>query len=446
METMNSTDNPPGAPVSPEGGEEDDQPVQWNLSFLVPIIGIALIAIAFTAGFMELYTWLIEAIWYNDFVMSNRWIIPVGVLFFSLLVGLCEKYLHAPTVIHGGFTEVLKSGKLETDYRIFPGAFFSSIFSLLSGASIGPEGTITILVGQVSAWVRDRFRIAQESPTLHLGFDVAALASAFNGIIGNPFFTGVLATEYQIGKKNVSTFLLWNLVAGIVGYLFYLSLGLPSFSSMILFPTVTALEPLMVLYAIILGVAGALLALFAGLSMKGIGGIMERAFGDRVFPRILTAGVIIAAVGYFLPALLFSGETQIHLILEDPAAVGVAMLFLYAILKILLLALSFKSGFIGGPIFPVLFSSTMFGLALSLIFPSVPVTIFVLCIEAGAFALALGAPLTAIILVLVVSNPGSIMMVLVATSATTALILGALMNQMKARRTPKTAMPVAQPA
>jgi len=122
------------------------------------------------------------------------------------------------------------------------------------------------------------------------------------------------------------------------------------------------------------------------------------------------------------------------------------MLFLYAILKILLLALSFKSGYIGGPIFPVLFSSTMLGLALSLLFPSVPVTIFVLCIEAGAFALALGAPLTAIILVLVVSNPGSIMITLVAISATTALVLSALMTQMRARQTPKRPSPVAQPA
>jgi H+/Cl- antiporter ClcA len=443
---MNSPENPAGAPVSPEPRTEAEQQLQWNLSFLVPIIGIALIAIVFTAGFMELYTWLTEAIWFNDFVMSNRWTIPVGILFFSLLVGLSQKYLHAPTVIHGGFVESMTKGEVATNYRIFPGAFLSSLFSLLSGACIGPEGTITILVSQVSGWIRDKFRIAQESKPLHLGFDMAALASAFNGIIGNPFFTGVLATEYQIGKKHAFTFLIWNLVAGIVGYLFYLSLGLPSFSSMIPFPEVDTLQPLMVLYAIILGIAGALLAVFAGLSMKGIGGILERVFGDRVFPRIMTAAVIIAAVGYFLPALLFSGETQIHLILENPAAVGVTMLFLYAILKILLLALSFKSGYIGGPIFPVLFSSTMFGLALSLLFPSVPVTIFVLCIEAGAFALALGAPLTAIILVLVVSNPGSIMMALVTTSAATALVLGALMTQMKARRTPKPATPVAQSA
>ncbi len=199
----------------------------------------------------------------------------------------------------------------------------------------------------------------------------------------------------------------------------------------------------MILYAIILGGVGTLIALFSGFCMKGIGRVMETAFGDRIIQRTLAAGVIFAVIGYFLPALLFSGETQIFTILENPAEVGVAMLLLYAVLKIPLLALSYKSGFIGGPIFPVLFSCTMLGLALSLVFPSVPVAMFVMCIEAAAFALALGVPLTAIVLIIVMSNPSPELIVLIVISATTGLVLGALMEQMKARRTQNQATPVA---
>jgi H+/Cl- antiporter ClcA len=368
------------------------------------------------------------------------------VLFFSLLVGLSQKYLHAPTVIHGGFVENMKEQKLVTDYRVFPGAFVSSIITLISGASVGPEGTLNILVPQISSWIRDRFRIFQESSTKQLGFEMAALASAYNGIVGNPLFTGVLATEYEIGRKGASTFVLWNLLAGVVGYLFYIYIGFPSFASLILFPPVEELSVAMVLYAILLGGVGALIALFSGLSMKVIGRVMERVFGDRVVRRTLAAGVIFAVVGYFLPALLFSGETQIFTILKDPAGVGVAMLLLYAILKIPLLALSYKSGFIGGPIFPVLFSCTMLGLALSLVFPSVPVALFVMCIEAAAFALALGVPITAILLIIVMSNPSPELTVLIILSAVTGLILGALVKQMGARRTLTQATPVAAPA
>jgi H+/Cl- antiporter ClcA len=444
---MTGQEDSPVVLVPPEPRMEDDQPFQWRATFFVAIIGIALIAIAFTAGFMALYAFLSKVVWFdNDFVLSNRWTIPVGVLFFSLLVGLSQKYLHAPTVIHGGFVENMKEQKLVTDYRIFPGAFVSSIISLISGASVGPEGTLNILVPQISSWIRDKFRIARESSTLQLGFDMAALSSAYNGIVQNPFFTGVLATEYRIGKKGAATFLIWNLVAGLVGYLFYLVLGFPSFASLILFPPVEELSLVLVFYAILLGGVGTLIALFSGLSMKAIGRVMETTFGDRVVLRTLAAGVIFAVVGYFLPALLFSGEIQIHTILANPAGVGVAMLLLYAILKIPLLALSYKSGFIGGPIFPVLFSCTMLGLALSLVFPSVPVAIFVLCIEAAAFALALGVPLSAILLILVMSDPSPQLTVLVVTSATTGLVLGALVTQMKARRTPKQSTPVAEPA
>jgi len=435
-----------GTSVPPEAQMQCDQPLQWKGTFFVALIGIALIAIAFTAGFMALYAYLSKVIWFeNDFVLSNRWTIPVLVLFFSLLVGLSQKYLHAPTVIHGGFVENMTEGKLVTDYRVFPGAFISSIITLISGASVGPEGTLNILVPQISAWIRNKFGIARESATSQLGFDMAALASAYNGIVGNPLFTGVLATEYQIGRKGAATFLIWNLVAGVVGYLFYLALGFPSFASLIIFPPVEELSLVMVLYAILLGGVGTLIALFTGLSMKGIGRVMETVFRDKVVMRTLAAGVIFAVVGYFLPALLFSGEIQIFTVLENPAGVGVAMLLLYAILKIPLLALSYKSGFIGGPIFPVLFSCTMLGLALSLVFPSVPVGLFVMCIEAAAFAIALGVPLTAILLIIVMSNPTPQLTVLVVISATTGLVLHALMKQARVRRAPKQVSPVAVP-
>ena len=48
----------------------------------------------------------------------------------------------------------------KTDYRTFPGALLSSFASLLSGASVGPEGPVTILVQDIAAWVRARLRVS----------------------------------------------------------------------------------------------------------------------------------------------------------------------------------------------------------------------------------------------------------------------------------------------
>ena len=102
--------------------------------------------------------------------------------------------------------------------------------------------------------------------------------------------------------------------------------------------------------------------------------------------------------------MMFAGETQIFPMIKNPAQFGVWLLLLFALLKILLLALSFKSGFLGGPTFPTQFSATMVAMALSLLFPTIPVSILVLCIESAAVALLLNAPLTAILLVAVMGT------------------------------------------
>src|SRR5512137_1796721 len=103
------------------------------------IIFIAIIAIVFTSIWLETYIYLNAVIWMNDYVLANPWTIIVGVLVFSLLVGLCEKYLDAPNVIQGKFTDSMKGEGHEGNYKTFPGTLLSSFFSLFSGASVGPE-------------------------------------------------------------------------------------------------------------------------------------------------------------------------------------------------------------------------------------------------------------------------------------------------------------------
>ncbi|HZD44054.1 MAG TPA: chloride channel protein, partial [Methanomicrobiales archaeon] len=351
---------------------------------------------------------------------SNYHTFPGALLssFFSLVVGLSQKYLHAPTVIDGGFVESIKGTGEKSNYRTFPGALLSSFASLVSGASVGPEGTIAVLVGDISCFVREKLHIANDSETTALGFDVAALASAFNGIIGSVLFTAIFATEFQVGgKRDAIRFLTWNLLAGSIGFLFYLLLGLPSFASAIPFTPIVELHPIYVVYAILFGLVGSGLAIFTGLAMQGAGVLLEKGFQDRPVQRTLAVGAVVAVVTYFLPVLLFSGEFQIYGIIDNPIQIGIEMLLLLAILKVLLLAISFKGGYIGGPVFPILFSSTLIALAINLAFPFIPISILVLCIEVGAIALALGAPLTAILLVVVVGTADQYMIVLVVVSA-----------------------------
>ena len=425
---MTDTHETPSVAAEPTtlspAAERESAPKLWQ------IIGIALVAIIFTAIFLGVNGFLSRTIWPNDFFTTQRWTIPVGVLVFSLIVGLAQKFLRAPTVIHGGVVNAFK-GKDESDYTTFPGALLSSYASLLSGASVGPEAPVGILVGDVAAWIRSKLRIARRTA---LGFDLAALASAYNGIIGSPLFTGVLATELGVGGANALALLAWNLLAGVIGYLFYALLGLPVFAKYIAFTPIGQLTIPYVVWAIALGFVGVLVALFVALSFRFFQTLTERIFGDRVILRVLAAAVVIAIVVFFVPQVMFAGETQIFPMIDNPASYGVLALLGLGVLKLLLLALSFKSGYLGGPTFPILFSCTMFGLALSLLFPGVPVSIFVLCIEAATLTMALGAPLTSILLVVVIGTADPNEVALLVLSSLVALIVGESIKRMMALR------------
>jgi len=422
---------PVRGPVPQAGQTAPNIETQGTFSRIWLVILFGFVAIAFTALWLWIYGWFNTVIWSNGFVTSHTWTIPVGVVFFSLLVGLSQKYLRAPTVIHGGFTESIREGgHAKAESSTFAGALLSSFCSLLSGASVGPEGPLAFLIQDITSWLGEKLKVAEDA---RFGLTVAALASAFNGIVGSPVFTAVFATEFQVGGKELSyAFLTWNLIAGAIGYLFFTLLKLPVFAQYIPFTPISTLTLPYVAYAILLGLLGSLLAIFIGVCFEFFGTVMAK-FGERVVLRTLVAGVIIAVVVTFVPEVMFAGARHIFPMINDPARYGVWLLLLFALLKILLLALSFKSGYLGGPIFPTLFAATMVALALHLLFPTVPLSILVLCSESATVGLLLGAPLTAILLVAVVGtyNPYSIALMCLSTAM--AMFVGAGFKRLMAK-------------
>ena len=186
-------------------------------------------------------------------------------------------------------------------------------------------------------------------------------------------------------------------------------------------------------WAIGLGLVGGLLAIYTGIAMNTMERIMS-VFGDRIIARTLAAGVVIGAVCFFIPNLMFSGEDSIHSIITDAAQIGVPMLFLMALLKPLLLSLSFKSGYLGGPIFPSLFAATMMALAIGLLVPQVPLAVLIACSTAGIVTLVLKAPLTSILLVTVMTGADANLMGLIVVAVVAAMILGGGFKSLQERR------------
>src|SRR5437762_13380317 len=103
--TTNSS-GPPQQTTQSDSGREAQ--VKFPRFWMVILFG--LVSIVFTAVWLGIYEFLNKAIWSNGFVTSNTWTIPVGVLFFSLLVGLAQKYVRAPTALNAGAAETMQRG------------------------------------------------------------------------------------------------------------------------------------------------------------------------------------------------------------------------------------------------------------------------------------------------------------------------------------------------
>lgn len=427
----------PDTPAANDGYRAAVPPPREELQRHIParlgaVVLIALVAILFSLAFLMLEADLEHMIWTGDVLTENRWMIPILALLFSLVVGLSRRYLQAPSAIDGGFVEMIRGDAEPSDYRQFPGAFVSSLASLLSGASVGPEGVLGVLVSEISAFVRSRLKIPASAAA---GYDLAALASAFNGLIGGPLFTGVFATELQAGRaRGPLQCLVWNLIAGAVGFVVFRAAGVPGFAGMIPFPP-TGLTPAFAVTAVFCGLIATGITIGSGAWLQVVEKAMDRLFGERVVLRVLAAGAVIGAVCFVFPDLLFSGESQIHDFVGNPALYGAGMLLLLAVLKIVLFGVSIKAGYIGGPIFPIIFSCILTGLALNLLVPGIPAAVFVLCIMAGTLAAAMGIPLTAVLLVALLSGADQDMIVLLVISISTALLLSAeVMKRVVARR------------
>ena len=236
------------------------------------VVVIGFVSIIFAIVWLITYDLLNSAIWQNNFVSSNNWVLPIGVLFFSLLVGLGQKYLNAPNVIKGSTVDSIKGGE-SVSYKRFPGTLLSSFMLLAFGRGRRPGGPLGFLVQEMTGWIEDKLKVPEGSRT---GFMTAALASAFNGIIGTPLFTAVLATEVAGPKKDRLVFLGWNLLAGVIGYFIFTLSGLHSFLGAVPFPPLQTQDRIFIIYAIILGAIGALIVVFLSIAFKFFGKFMAR--------------------------------------------------------------------------------------------------------------------------------------------------------------------------
>ena len=181
-------------------------------------------------------------------------------------------------------------------------------------------------------------------------------------------------------------------------------------------------SPSDVVFVVVFGFIGLFLAIVAGALFRVASAVFGRFHGREV-ERALVAGVVFSIVGIVAPILLFSGETQIQTVVADPTAYGPGLLVVMAIVKLALLAVAFKSGFLGGPTFPAIFASVCVALALSLLLPGIRIDVLIGGVMAGFLIVLFKAPFMVILLTVVMLQAGAELTALIVLAVAAVMIV-----------------------
>lgn len=387
-------------------------------------------------GAVSVLAWLIvfelgtKLLWENEVILANPWLFPAICLPFSLVVGLLVKYRHAPTNLDESLMDSLAGDVSKIDWRALPVNIVMAWASLFSGAVLGPEGGIGGIGSKIAILYAERVGIpVQERSRLVF----STLASAYNGLIANPLFTGVLGTELIGDPASRARNLPANLIGGTIGYLVFYAVGSTGLNNYLHLTTSEQIGPTEVLVVVPLALLGLGLALILGGLFRVAAASLGR-FKGREVERALIAGLIFSAVGMVAPILLFSGETQVQEVVADPAKYGPWLLVAMALVKLALLAVAFKGGFLGGPTFPVIFASTCVALAISLVFPGIRPDVLIGGVMAGFLMVLFRAPLMVILLTTVMLQADPELVALIVLAVATVMVVQPAVEAVVARR------------
>jgi H+/Cl- antiporter ClcA len=348
----------------------------------------------------------------------------------GLLVGLLVKLFGD----HSGiFAEVMqefgKTGRF--DYRSAPGIVITAFISLISGASLGPEAPLADTCGGIGTWISDRLKL-NDQETRTMGYSgVSGMLASF---ITSPFSGALLGLESAQGESRGRQTYFWvlfpSLLASAVATVVFVLLSGTFFETLYRFPAYTPqLRDLF--YAAPLGLIGGFVGLLFMLSLRRLQVLFQPMKG-RVVLRGLLGGLGMGIIGALLPLTLFSGEAETTDLITHAVEIGVVMLIVLGLAKLFATSLLLATGWKGGYIFPIMFSSVALGLAVNLLFPSIPVAVTVAATMAGALVTAMKAPLFAALFTttLVQKETAAVIAVAVVVSA----LLTALLTMRRTRR------------
>jgi len=332
--------------------------------------------------------------------------------------------------------EALGTGKLAL--RPVPGAVAIALVTLVGGFSLGPEVPTGMAAGGMAGWLASRRKLSSEESELATR---SAITGAWGGLFTAPFTAVLLNIELGFDKRVIGwTRLSMDATAAMVGFAIFFAVT-ASWSDVLSLVDLAPYEFRLrhVAMAAGLGVLGAVMGTLFKLLTLGTRRLAA-PFAGHPIVRGTFAGVVLGLVGMALPLTLFLGTEGLVDVTDDPESLGAGLILTSVAIKLLATSGALSFGFVGGPVFPLLFAGGGLGAAINVLVPGVPLALAVTALMAAVPASVIPVPLSLATLTILIAGVGATEVTAVFVAAVVGLIAGRLIET-ALRRDPSSPAP-----
>lgn len=371
--------------------------------------------------------WLLEAttkiVWEhgagNNITDPSRTPFVFLSLFLAALVAgyFAKKYSKPLVGMNEVIDQIIDKGKIR--WQDTGRAFINGLVSIASGASLGPEAPSAFISAGSASFIAEK---TNQSPETTKIMNSGSVSGMLGTLLSSPFIAPALIAETAKGKlKNLPSMLTYSTVASAFGIgvffgLFHtvsvINIGLPALSG-------TGLVALT--QALCIGLSA---AVFLGIASKLLAPLITfivQPFHNKPFITAIVGGGIAALIAFCLPLTMFSGQYTVATLIEKSASFGIILLLAIALAKLFSTLLLLKSGFFGGPIFPMIFIGTTLGIIVTHIV-AIPLTLAAAAAVAGMLTVAMRQPLSAALLTIGIIGTNVTTVVAVAVAGASLLL------------------------
>ncbi len=232
-----------------------------------------------------------------------------------------------------------------------------SLLCVGAGGPLGPEAPLVTTTGTLASWLGLRRGLTREDLRI---VSITGMAAGFTVLFAAPLGSALFALEI-LHRRGLEYYeaLLPAAVGSLCGFAISTGVSRAGLEPMWHLPAPTRLHPADLGYAVLAGVAGALVAVaFTSLTI----GLRRLAAFVPTDLRTPTGALLLGGLAFATPYALTNGEMQIdHL---TTAKVAVGTLLLAAVGKLVASAVAMATGWRGGFIIPLFFVGFCVGRAM----------------------------------------------------------------------------------